>query len=1058
MIYLYNINNQIMSLTKTYFELTKKYCSEYGENTIFLIQVGAFFECYGLKDDSTGNIYGSNIMNFSRICDLNIVDKRVCVGAESVVMGGFKEHLLDKYVKKLQDAGYTVAVHVQDEQCANTTRSLLGIFSPGTYFSSDVESITNNTCCIWLEVKKKPMHQIKTSTASALNIYIGVSIIDIYTGKTCIMEYHEQYIKNPTTFDELERFISIHNPSETILISNLPKPDIDDIISYTNIRSKSIHFVNLLDSDPSNKNMQRALNCEKQTYQTQLLSRFYKFDDITAFMDSFNDKVWATQSFCYLLDFIYQHNPNLVYKISEPTVENDSNRLILANHSLKQLNIIDSDQYKGKYSSVVKMLNECITTMGKRKFAYTFLNPVTDIHYLQTEYNITDHLLQKSEEYKIVKTMLSPIKDITKICRQIMLQKVSPKSIYQLYSGILSAKVIYNFVKGNPELTEYLKTRLKIQVFENVAAHIDEIIQKFESLFIMDYCKDIEVIQKIEKSFIKTGINAELDEKIRTLMESQDQLETCRSYFSTIISNYETINKKIRKPGKTISKSKIKNDDNNENENENDNENEEKATEYVKIHETEKNNFSLIATDRRCKILEELFKTDKTVILKYKSTYYNTEKQFSLETGKTIIEFHKQSATGKTITSTQISKLCKDVGTIKVNIIDTVNNVYSTIIRELEVFQDKFEIICDLITYVDVIYSKVFIAEKYNYCKPEIVLTNTSDTTDTNNNKSFVKVTDLRHCLIEKIQQSELYVANDVSMGTDGTDGILLYGTNAVGKTSFIRALGISVIMAQSGLYVPASSYKFRPYKCIFTRILGNDNLFKGLSTFAVEMSELRTILRLANQNSLVLGDELCSGTESISAVSIFVAGIRALHKQQCSFIFATHLHEIISYDEITLLKNVVMKHMSVIYDKESDALIYDRKLKDGPGNNMYGLEVCKSLSLPQDFLTDAHNIRMKYHPISASLLDKKPSRYNAANIKGICEKCGTNLAQEVHHLQYQQDANDKGIIKTNGLNFHKNHAANLLNVCDKCHDDFHNVEKRFKKVKSTKGTIIKEI
>ena len=83
--------------------------------------------------------------------------------------------------------------------------------------------------------------------------------------------------------------------------------------------------------------------------------------------------------------------------------------------------------------------------------------------------------------------------------------------------------------------------------------------------------------------------------------------------------------------------------------------------------------------------------------------------------------------------------------------------------------------------------------------------------------------------------------------------------------------------MAQAGLYVPASSYKFRPYKYIFTRILGNDNLFKGLSTFAVEMSELRTILRLADKNSLVLGDELCSGTESISAVSIFVAGVQNL-------------------------------------------------------------------------------------------------------------------------------------------------------------------------------------
>ena len=72
---------------------------------------------------------------------------------------------------------------------------------------------------------------------------------------------------------------------------------------------------------------------------------------------------------------------------------------------------------------------------------------------------------------------------------------------------------------------------------------------------------------------------------------------------------------------------------------------------------------------------------------------------------------------------------------------------------------------------------------------------------------------------------------------------MLVYGTNAVGKTSLIRAVGISVIMAQAGMYVPCESFVFKPYEHIFTRILGNDNIFKGLSTFAVEMSELRTIL-----------------------------------------------------------------------------------------------------------------------------------------------------------------------------------------------------------------------
>lgn len=1045
-----------MALIKTYFELTQKYISEYGENTIFLIQVGAFFECYGLKDLETGAVYGSNIMEFSRICDLNIVDKRVCVASgEHVVMGGFKEHLLDKYIKKLQDAGFTVAVYVQDEQCANTTRSLLGVFSPGTYFSTDTDetNITNNTCCIWIEVRKKPMHQMKSNlvggSGSGLLVYIGVSVIDIYTGKTSIMEYSTNYIKNPTTFDELEHFISIHNPSETIVISNLPMIDVNEINGYINIKSKSVHLVNLLQDEVTSKNTLRALNCEKQTYQTQLLSRFYKFNDLTAFMQPFLDKVFATQSFCYLLDFIYQHNPNLIYKIAEPTIESESGKLILANHSLKQLNIIDSDQYKGKYSSVVRMLNECVTSMGKRKFNYDFLNPVTDVTYLETEYSVTDTLLQKMDQYKTVKMILSPIKDLEKIWRQIMLQKVSPKCIYQLYSGIESAKQLYLFFYKNSSfgsgsgslLKNYLIGRLSLPEndFSLILTFIDEILECLETMFVLEDCKDIDNIQKIEKSFIESGVDLDLDNKISILSESQDQLEACRSYFNSIVANYETAGKKTKK--KVISTEVEEEPD---------------EKEYIKIHETEKNNFSLIATDRRCKILEELLKTDKTIVLKYKSTFYKNEMQFNLDVGKAVIEFPKQSASSKSISSPQISKLCKNIGSIKINIIDSVIKVYNKCIKGLEVFQEKMQTISHFIMFTDVIYSKAFIAEKYDYCKPEI---------DTSANKAFVDATDLRHCLIEKLQQSELYVANDIHLGqgvdsptTLRVDGILLYGTNAVGKTSFIRSLGISVIMAQAGLYVPASKYRFKPYTCIFTRILGNDNLFKGLSTFAVEMSELRSILRLADENSLVLGDELCSGTESISAASIFVAGIQTLGKKQCSFIFATHLHEIIGYDEITSLKTVVLKHMSVIYDKETDALIYDRKLKDGPGNNMYGLEVCKSLSLPQDFLDAAHEIRMKYHPVSGSILDAKASRYNAAKIKGLCENCKINAAQEVHHLQYQQDANDKGIIKKGGQSFHKNNAANLLNLCEKCHDELHSLNKVCKKVKTTKGQILQTL
>ena len=84
-----------MSFIKEYFTLTKQYTAEYGENMILLMQCGAFFEVYGLKD-KVDNIYGSNICDFSRICDLNVVDKKVCVGDDNVVLSGFKDHLIDK--------------------------------------------------------------------------------------------------------------------------------------------------------------------------------------------------------------------------------------------------------------------------------------------------------------------------------------------------------------------------------------------------------------------------------------------------------------------------------------------------------------------------------------------------------------------------------------------------------------------------------------------------------------------------------------------------------------------------------------------------------------------------------------------------------------------------------------------------------------------------------------------------------------------------------------------------------------------------------------------------
>jgi DNA mismatch repair protein MutS len=220
------------------------------------------------------------------------------------------------------------------------------------------------------------------------------------------------------------------------------------------------------------------------------------------------------------------------------------------------------------------------------------------------------------------------------------------------------------------------------------------------------------------------------------------------------------------------------------------------------------------------------------------------------------------------------------------------------------------------------------------------------------------------------------------------------------------------------------------------------------MSTFTVEISELRVILKMANENSMILGDELCSGTETESALSIFVASMMHICKQNSSFIFATHFHEIVDYEEIKSLKTLKMYHMCVIFDKEQNCLIYDRKMKPGSGESIYGLEVCKSLHLDDIFLKNAYELRNKYFTEKRGELSRKTSPYNSKKIRSMCELCEEELSSEVHHIEYQKFADEKGYI--NG--FHKNHLGNLLSVCESCHNKLHNENNIIKKKKIIKN------
>jgi len=899
-----------MALIQEYFELSHKYQQEYGKHTILLMQVGSFFEVYGNK---TYRI----IDEFCRICDLNIAEKGTCQ------MAGFKDTQLEKYLKKIQEVGFTAVVYVQDE--IKTIRKLAGVFSPGTYFA-DSPTLSNHITCIWVD-------QVNRMFPKGKYVVIGVASIDIYTGKSSLMEYTEEYRMNPATYDDLERFISITNPSEVIFISNMALPDMDKIIHYAGIQCDLIHRIPITKEETVI--MKRVRNCEKQTYQREMVSF-----DIT-------EHPIATQAYCYLLDFVRQHNPHLIQSLS-PEWENP-NRFVLANHTLKQLNIIDDGSVKpNKFSCISSMLNECSTPMGKRAFLHMLLHPIFDPVLLQREYDIT--------EYVMGKTITLTVKDLSKWERKLFLKKTTMASFVTLCQDIEMVKSHANVEDTILTYLQHFDTNM-----DKVSSYSEEILQFIHTHF------------DVTTESIRNGIDEAYDRQRRQLEEAEMNLKRIQQEFNQLLEQKEK-----------------------------------KKADYVKLHETEKNHIGLICTKRRAALLMKMTPLTQEI----------------------------QSGSNVYLITPEIQTLCKTITSLRGTIEKERERVFWMIVERMEAYQSKLETIILFVTRLDIVYTRASIAKKYKYCKPTLV----------DAEKSFVDAKQLRHALIEQIQTNELYVTNDIQVGK-GTDGILLYGTNAVGKTSFIRALGIAVIMAQAGMYVPCTSFHYKPYQALFTRIIGNDNLFKGLSTFAVEMSELRTILKLANHNSLILGDELCSGTETQSAISIFVAGIQHFHTKKSSFLFATHLHEIVDYEELQL-DTVKMKHMYVVYDKANDTLVYDRKLKDGPGDSMYGLEVCKSLALPADFIMSAYAIRQKYKP--DSILSMKTSRYNAKKIMGPCEQCG-RPGKEIHHMQYQEDAID-GYIQTEDGVFQTNHLANLMSLCEKCHDSIHKSKTRIKKVKTTKG------
>ena len=242
---------------------------------------------------------------------------------------------------------------------------------------------------------------------------------------------------------------------------------------------------------------------------------------------------------------------------------------------------------------------------------------------------------------------------------------------------------------------------------------------------------------------------------------------------------------------------------------------------------------------------------------------------------------------------------------------------------------------------LDVVAALAEVAAREGYVKPEITDEFTLD------------IGGGRHPVVERMMPRDKFIPNDVRL-TDDARVIILTGPNMAGKSTILRQVGLIVLMAQMGSFVPASSAKIGLVDRVFTRVGASDNLVRGQSTFMVEMAETSAILHAATANSLVLLDEIGRGTSTYDGVSIAWAVSEHLHERtRCKTIFATHYHELTQLaQDLEAVRN-----FNVAVREVNDDVLFLHRLQPGGADRSYGIEVGRLAGLPREVLRRARQV-----------------------------------------------------------------------------------------------------
>ena len=811
---------------------------------------------------------------------------------------------------------------------------------------------------------------LKLKTSNPI-LCIGITSYDMSSGYGCCYETVSTTFDTMLALDNAIRFLEKYPPTETIYhFSN-------NIINVGNVNRMTpndiIKYLGIKEGMTTYKlsNPELVINAK---YQNEFIEKIFNNN-----LDSINLHVYnyARFSLVGLLEFTKNHQPILLNKLSEPSYFDNDSVLFLGNKALEQLDILIVGNDKPK--TLYDIINYCHTPMGKRFLVDQLCNPLINSTKLNERYQIIDILMMDKLFIRVSNDMHN-IYDLPKIIRKMELNKVYPSELFHLYNSIEQINKVFKIIRGiKDEERKIIKMNLGID--KEISDKLKEVNTYIKSTFDLEYISSLSFANYKEekKNFI-------INNKYNNLTQLTVDIDVCTNFMDNLVS---TLEKFIEEQNSKV----IKKDSN-----------------AITLKNNDRDGHYMIITKRRCKILQDKLN---------KMSKFNVG---GIEIKVSDLEFKDMQANNTKITCKNITEYSNKVVDLKAKLANEIKDAfYKEVNIIIENYKNTIIDASNIIKVLDFLNSGATSAFNNGYSKPIII----------EEKISYFDAKELRHPIVEVINTDTAYHPHNISLGNNSriiNNGILLYGINSSGKSTLMKSIGLAIIMAQIGYFVPAKEFVYSPYKNLFTRIVGNDNLFRGMSSFMVEMIELMAILKRNNNNTLVIADEICRGTEEKSSNIIVAYMLETLEKSNTSFITATHLHSIAELPSVKNIKGIKTMHISVSYDEIKDTLIYSRELKEGQGDKYYGVMVAKYLMRNDEFNNRTKELENEYDNYHV-----KKSNYNKDLLMLECHLCHCKNHLESHHINFQKDCDE---VKVKNKPHIKRHAKyNLVILCSKCHD-----------------------